>query len=89
MARPKISDPRNTVLVWISDFYEFDASQPLFDGIEAVHRSGVKFIPVGSVNSSGTQSVNPWFRERFKDLGTPVISGHIRKLVTELKNFIA
>ncbi|MBL7496207.1 VWA domain-containing protein [Frankia sp. CNm7] len=89
MARPKITDPRNTVMVWISDFYEFDRSQPLFDGIEAVHRSGVKFIPVGSVNSSGHQSVNPWFRQRFKDLGTPVISGHIRKLVLELKNFVA
>ncbi|MFF3855491.1 VWA domain-containing protein [Micromonospora sp. NPDC002575] len=88
MARPKITEPRNTVLVWISDFYEFDRSQPLFDGIEAVHRSGVKFIPVGSVNSSGTQIVNPWFRQRFKDLGTPVISGHIRKLVFELKNFL-
>ena len=89
LARPKISDPRNTVLIWISDFYEFDRSQPLFDGIEAVHRSGVRFIPVGSVNSSGTQVVNPWFRQRFKDLGTPVISGHIRKLVVELKNFVA
>ncbi|XVV08772.1 vWA domain-containing protein [Actinoplanes sp. CA-131856] len=89
MARPKIADPRNTVMVWISDFYEFDRSQPLFDGIEAVHRSGVRFIPVGSVNSSGTQSVNPWFRQRFKDLGTPVISGKIQKLVVELKNFVA
>jgi hypothetical protein len=89
LARPKITDPRNTVMIWISDFYEFDRSQPLFDGIEAVHRSGVRFIPVGSVNSSGTQSVNPWFRQRFKDLGTPVISGHIRKLVVELKNFVA
>ncbi len=87
-ARPKIADPRNTVMVWISDFYEFDRSQPLFDGIEAVHRSGVRFIPVGSVNSSGQQSVNPWFRQRFKDLGTPVISGHIRRLVFELKRFL-
>jgi hypothetical protein len=89
MAQPKITDPRNTVMVWISDFYEFDRSQPLFDGIQAVHRSGVKFIPVGSVNSSGHQSVNPWFRQQFKNLGTPVISGHIRKLVFELKNFLA
>ena len=30
-----------------------------------------------------------WMLERFKDLGTPVISGHIRKLVFELKNFLA
>ncbi|CAM5246880.1 hypothetical protein GCM10010329_53540 [Streptomyces spiroverticillatus] len=88
MARPKITDPQDTVMVWISDFYEFDRSQPLFEGIEAVHRSGVKFIPVGSVTSSGRQEVNPWFRERFKTLGTPVLSGHIRKLVQELKNFL-
>lgn len=88
MAQPKISDPRNTVMVWISDFYEFDRSQPLFEGIEAVHRSGVKFIPVGSVNSSGRQIVNPWFRDRFKNLGTPVISGKIQKLVHELKTFL-
>lgn len=89
MARPKITEPRNTVMVWISDFYEFNRSQPLFEGIEAVHRSGVKFIPVGSVTSSGRQEVNPWFRERFKALGTPVVSGHIRKLVHELKTFLA
>ncbi|QKW13834.1 VWA domain-containing protein [Verrucosispora sp. NA02020] len=88
MARPKIVEPRNTVMVWISDFYEFGRSQPLFDGIEAVHRSGVRFIPVGSVSSSGQQSVNPWFRQRLKDLGTPVVSGHIRKLVFELKSFL-
>ncbi|MGX1805409.1 vWA domain-containing protein [Nocardia sp. NPDC055321] len=88
MAQPKITDPKNTVLVWISDFYEFDRSQPLFESMEAVHRSGVKLIPVGSVNSSGHQSVNPWFRERFKALGTPVLSGRIQKLVHELKNFL-
>ncbi|WP_280236627.1 vWA domain-containing protein [Nocardia cyriacigeorgica] len=88
MAQPKITDPKNTVLVWISDFYEFDRSQPLFEAMESVHRSGVKFIPVGSVNSSGHQSVNPWFRQRFTAMGTPVISGHIRKLVAELKNFL-
>ncbi|HEX4816585.1 MAG TPA: VWA domain-containing protein [Nonomuraea sp.] len=88
MARPKIADPRNTVMVWISDFYEFDRSQPLFDMIQAVHRSGVRFIPVGSVTSSGQNIVNPWFRQKLKDLGTPVISGHIRKLVHELKNFL-
>ncbi|MCQ6552016.1 VWA domain-containing protein [Streptomyces sp. C10-9-1] len=88
MARPKIAEPKNTVMVWISDFYEFDRSQPLFEGIEAVHRSGAKFIPVGSVTSSGRQEVNPWFRERFKALGTPVISGHIDKLVHELKTFL-
>ena len=88
LARPKIADPRNTVLVWISDFYEFDRSAAVRRH-RGLHRSGVKFIPVGSVTSSGSQIVNPWFRQRFKDLGTPVLSGHIRKLVVELKNFLA
>ncbi|MFF0534478.1 vWA domain-containing protein [Streptomyces coelicoflavus] len=87
LAQPKIAEPRNTVVVWISDFYEW-RQQELFDSMAAVHRSGVKFIPVGSVTSSGRGSVNPWFRERFKDLGTPVISGHIKKLVHELKTFL-
>ncbi|MFG3102391.1 VWA domain-containing protein [Streptomyces sp. NPDC048182] len=87
LAQPKIAEPRDTVVVWISDFYEW-RSQELFESMAAVHRSGAKFIPVGSVTSSGRGSVNPWFRERFKDLGTPVISGHIKKLVHELKTFL-
>ncbi|MEE1752842.1 vWA domain-containing protein [Streptomyces sp. SP18CS02] len=88
LAQPKIAEPRNTVVVWISDFYEW-RTEPLFESMAAIHRSGARFIPVGSVTSSGRGSVNPWFRERFKDLGTPVLSGHIRKLVHELKTFLA
>ncbi|MFJ8849185.1 VWA domain-containing protein [Streptomyces sp. NPDC102437] len=88
LAQPKIAEPRNTVVVWISDFYEWQ-TEPLFQSMVAIHRSGAKFIPVGSVTSSGRGSVNPWFRDRFKDLGTPVLSGHIRKLVDELKTFLA
>jgi len=87
LVQPKIAEPRNTVVVWISDFYETRIEQ-LFEAMAAIHRSGARFIPVGSVTSSGRGSVNPWFRERFKDLGTPVISGHIRKLVHELKTFL-
>ncbi|WP_055586018.1 vWA domain-containing protein [Streptacidiphilus griseoplanus] len=88
LVQPRVSDPRNTVVVWISDFYESRCEQ-LFQSMAAIHRSGARFIPVGSVTSAGRGSVNPWFRERFKDLGTPVLSGHIRKLIAELKNFLA
>ncbi|MEV5250264.1 VWA domain-containing protein [Streptomyces werraensis] len=87
LAQPKIAEPRNTVVVWISDFYEWRTDE-LFESMAAIHRSGAKFIPVGSVTSSGRGSVNPWFREKFADLGTPVISGHIKKLVHELKTFL-
>jgi VWA domain containing CoxE-like protein len=88
LVQPKIAEPRNTAVVWISDFYE-SRNEALFESMVAIHRSWAKFIPVGSVTSAGRGSVNPWFRERFKDLGTPVISGHIRKLVDELKTFLA
>ena len=88
LVQPMIAEPRDTVVVWISDFYESRAEE-LFASMAAIHRSGAKFIPVGSVNSSGSGSVSPWFKERFKDQGTPVISGHIRKLVHELKTFLA
>lgn len=89
LALPKVESPERTVMIWISDFYEFNASQPLFNMIKAVKESGVKFIPVGSVTSSGYQSVNPWFKKRLKELGCPVISGNIKKLIWELKKFLA
>lgn len=88
LVQPKIAEPQHTVVVWISDFYE-TRIELLFENMAAIHRSGAKFIPVGSVTSAGRGAVNPWFRERFKDLGTPVISGHIRKLIHELKTFLA
>ncbi|GAA0248801.1 hypothetical protein GCM10009527_051610 [Actinomadura nitritigenes] len=86
LARPKITDPRNTVVVWISDFYD---NRALMTDFESLHRSGVRLIPVGSVNGSGQAMVDGWFRERLKSLGAPVLSGHIRKLVFELKTFLA
>ncbi|WP_232248696.1 VWA domain-containing protein [Streptacidiphilus rugosus] len=88
LVQPMVTDPRNTVVVWISDFYE-SRCEPLLASMTALHRSGVRFIPVGSVTSAGRGSVNPWFKDRFKDLGTPVLSGHIKKLISELKNFLA
>lgn len=87
LARPKITDPAHTVVVWISDFYEGNEAA-VFAGLEGLHRSGVRLIPVGSVTSGGQAVVNPTFRRRLRDLGAPVLSGHIRKLVTELKNFL-
>jgi hypothetical protein len=85
VAQAKILDPRNTVMVWISDFYEFGNDQPLMQMIKAVKESGVTFIPVGSVSSSGYFNVNPWFRQQFKQLGTPLVSGSLKTLIKELK----
>lgn len=86
-ALQKVADPRGTAMVWISDFYEFQNERPLFEQIKAVKSSGVKFIPVGALKS-GHVSVNEWFRTRLKEIGLPVISGDVKKLIVELKNFL-
>jgi hypothetical protein len=83
----KVQDPHGTVMVWISDFYEFQNDKPLFEQIKAVKASGVKFIPVGALKS-GQFSLNEWFRVRLKEIGLPVISGDVKKLIRELKSFL-
>lgn len=78
----KIEDPRKTVVVWISDFYDNRELMPAF---RALHQSGVSFIPVGSVSTSGFFSVDAWFRQELKQMGTPVLSGSLKTLIRELK----
>lgn len=77
-----ITDPRQTVLVWISDFYDNQELMPLF---RSLSQSGVTFIPVGSVSTSGYFSVDSWFRKELKQLGTPILSGSLKTLIHELK----
>jgi Mg-chelatase subunit ChlD len=84
-ARTHILDPRRTTMVWISDFYEFENDRPLFNMIKNVKESGVHFIPVGSVSGKGYFSVNEWFRKQLKNIGLPVLTGNIKKLIVELK----
>lgn len=79
---PYIQNPRTTVVVWISDFYDNRELMPAFT---ALVRSGVRFIPVGSVSTGGYFSVDSWFRKELQQLGTPVLSGSLRSLVRELK----
>ena len=72
-------------MVWISDFYEFENDRPLFNMIKAVKEMGVHFVPVGSVSGRGYFSVNEWFRKQLKNIGLPVLTGNIKKLIVELK----
>jgi hypothetical protein len=87
-AAEKIEDPRRTAVVLITDFYEGGSNQVLLDSIVGLKQSGVQFIPVGSVSSSGYFSVNEWFRSRLKDQGMPVLTGSPKKLIEELKKVI-
>ncbi|GAB1543152.1 hypothetical protein NUACC21_58260 [Scytonema sp. NUACC21] len=87
-AAQKILEPQNTALVLISDFYEGGSDQALYDYIKSLKESGLHFIPVGAVTSSGYFSVNQWFRDKLKELGTPILTGSPKKLIQELKKVI-
>jgi len=85
-AAKKIEQPRNTTVVCISDYFEGGSNQVLLDYIKGMKDSGVRFIPVGAVTSSGYYSVCEFFRTKLKELGMPILSGSIKKLIQELKN---
>lgn len=87
-AAQKILEPQNTVLVLISDFYEGGSDQVLYDYIRSLKETGLHFIPVGAVTSSGYFSVHQWFRDKLKELGTPILTGSPKKLIQELKKVI-
>ncbi|GAA5529363.1 VWA domain-containing protein [Herpetosiphon gulosus] len=87
-ASEKIQEPRKTAVVLITDFYEGGPQQVLLDTIKAMIESGVHFIPVGAVTSSGYFSVNDWFRTKLKEMGRPIFAGSPRKLIEQIKQFI-
>jgi Mg-chelatase subunit ChlD len=87
-ASKRVSEPRQTAIALISDFYEGGSEQILLDYIKSLKESGVHFIPVGAVTSSGYFSVNDWFRTRLKALGMPILTGSPKKLILELKKLI-
>jgi hypothetical protein len=88
LATSKIRDPRLTAIVLISDFYEGANDQKLFNDIKAIKETGVHFIPVGSVDSSGYFRVNQFFQVRLKEIGMPILTGNPKKLIAELKKLI-
>ncbi len=87
-ASEKIQEPRKTAVVLITDFYEGGSQQVLLDSIKTMIDSGVHFIPVGAVTSSGYFSVNDWFRTKLKEMGRPIFAGSPKKLIEQIKHFI-
>lgn len=87
-ALTKVEEPRKTALILITDFYEGGNQQTLLDSIKGIIESGVHFIPVGAVTSSGYFSVNDWFRTRLKEMGKPIFAGSPKKLIEQLKQVI-
>lgn len=88
VASERILEPRKTAVVLITDFQEGGNRQVLLDTIQSLIQSGVHFIPVGAITSSGCFSVDNWFRTRLKEMGRPIFSGSPKRLIEQLKQFI-
>jgi hypothetical protein len=88
LAAEKILEPKQTVMILITDFYEGGSDEVLLSTIKRIKESGVHFFPVGAVTSSGYFSVNQWFRSKLKELGMPILTGTPKKLIRDLKKVI-
>ena len=73
---------RNTAVVVISDFYDWS---DYFSVLRRWKESGVHLIPVGSLHTTGYFSVNPEYRDKFKELGAPILHGSPKKLIEQIK----
>jgi hypothetical protein len=84
-AAPCIESPRHTAVVVISDFYDWSDFFPV---LRQWKESGCHLIPVGALHTTGYFTLNPEYRDKFKDLGTPVLHGSPRKLIEQIKKVL-
>ena len=56
--------------------------------MDSIQRLRQQAYAVGALQSTGYVSVNEWFRVRLKEIGLPVLSGNIKKLIEELKHLL-
>jgi len=87
-AKQGITDPKNTAMVLITDYYEGGNDQVLFENIISVKDDGVTFISVASINKRGHIYVNNSFVSRLKEEGIPTIMGNLDDLISHLRKFL-
>lgn len=81
-AAPCIESPEHTAVVVISDFYDWS---DFFSVLRQWKESGCHLIPVGALHTTGYFVVNPEYRDKFKELGTPILHGSPKKLIEQIK----
>ncbi len=81
-AAPHIESPRHTAVVIISDFYDWS---DFFSVLRQWKESGVHLIPVGSLHTTGYFSVSSEYRDKFKEIGAPILHGSPKKLIEQIK----
>lgn len=84
-AAPCIESPQHTAIVVISDYYD---GSDFFSVLRQWKESGCHLIPVGSLQSTGYFSVSAEYRDKFKELGTPILNGSPKKLIEQIKKLL-
>jgi hypothetical protein len=84
-AAPCIESPRHTAVVVISDFYDWSDFFPV---LRQWKESGCHLIPVGALHTTGYFTLNPEYRDKFKELGAPVLHGSPKKLIEQIKKVL-
>lgn len=87
-ARKGITDPKNTALVLITDYYEGGSEETMFNTIMSMKDDGVKIISLASMNRRGYVSVNTRFVSRLKKHEIETVQGNFDQLIDKLKKFL-
>ena len=87
-AKKSITDPKNTALVLITDYYEGGSDDVLFNNIISMKEDGVKIISLASMNRRGHVYMNTRFVNRLKNSDIQTIQGNFDKLIDQLKKYL-
>ncbi|MHA1202700.1 MAG: VWA domain-containing protein [Candidatus Heimdallarchaeaceae archaeon] len=87
-AKKSITDPKNTALVLITDYYEGGSDDVLFNNMISMKEDGVKIISLASMNRRGHVYMNSGFVNKLKNNGIKTIHGNFDKLIDQLKKYL-
>ena len=87
-AKKCITDPKNTALVLITDYYEGGSEEILFENIRSLKDTGVKIISVSSMNKRGYVALNTRFVNRLETNDIKTIKGNFDELINQLRRYL-
>ncbi len=87
-AKKSITDPKNTALVLITDYYEGGSYDDLFNNMISMKEDGVKIISLASMNRRGHVYMNSGFVNKLKNNDIKTIQGSFDKLIDQLKKYL-
>ncbi|MEZ4984673.1 MAG: VWA domain-containing protein [Saprospiraceae bacterium] len=70
-AEPLVQQPRDTIVILLSDLFEGGNVKEMFQRITYLHASGVQFISLLALNDDGAPAYDHAHAQRLADMGIP------------------